>query len=246
MATLVAARRLGRDAQRPARRQRQRAGAARSRSSTSCPVVAVSDAHSVMEVGVAYTALDGDPSTPAGLLAALANGVEIVPGRATYFVRLWTPVAKLVKRTRGNGRVRPDAGRRRARPTGGRDERSRRAGPSADGGWTGGPGSVRCDGDQPRPGRRPGTPRHRVRRPSSVAPVEPDERDHRRAGLARRGGCASRGRSSRSSSRWRSSRLLPVPQPRALAEVPGLILQANPVLVLLAFVVFYLGFPLRG
>jgi uncharacterized protein (TIRG00374 family) len=31
-----------------------------------------------------------------------------------------------------------------------------------------------------------------------------------------------------------------------LAEVPELILQANPALVLLAFVVFYLGFPLRG
>ncbi len=31
-----------------------------------------------------------------------------------------------------------------------------------------------------------------------------------------------------------------------LAEVPQLILQANPALVLLAFVVFYLGFPLRG
>ena len=31
-----------------------------------------------------------------------------------------------------------------------------------------------------------------------------------------------------------------------LAAVPELILQANPVLVLLAFIVFYLGFPLRG
>lgn len=31
-----------------------------------------------------------------------------------------------------------------------------------------------------------------------------------------------------------------------LAKVPELILQANPVLVLIAFVVFYLGFPLRG
>jgi predicted metal-dependent phosphoesterase TrpH len=74
------------------------------------PIVAVSDAHSVTEVGVAYSAMDGDPSTPAGLLAALANGVELVPGRATYFVRLWTPLAKLVNRTRGNGRVKPDAG----------------------------------------------------------------------------------------------------------------------------------------
>ncbi len=74
------------------------------------PIVAVSDAHSVTEVGVAYSAMEGDPSTAAGLLAALANGVELVPGRATYLVRLWTPVAKLVQRARGNGRVKPDAG----------------------------------------------------------------------------------------------------------------------------------------
>lgn len=70
------------------------------------PGVAASDAHSVMEVGVAYTALDGDPSTPAGLLDALRTA-EIVPGRASYFVRLWTPIAKVVQRARGNGRVTP-------------------------------------------------------------------------------------------------------------------------------------------
>jgi len=70
------------------------------------PGVAVSDAHSGLEVGVAYTALDGDPSTPAGLLAALRTA-EIVPGRATYFVRLWTPVAKGIQRLRGNGRIKP-------------------------------------------------------------------------------------------------------------------------------------------
>jgi len=68
------------------------------------PGIAVSDAHSIMEVGVAYTALDGDPSTPAGLLAAL-RGAEVVPGRATFFVRLWTPFAKGVNRIRGNRRV---------------------------------------------------------------------------------------------------------------------------------------------
>lgn len=69
------------------------------------PGVAVSDAHSVVEVGVAYTALDGDPSTAAGLLAALPTA-ELVRGRASYIVRLWTPVAKGVQRLRGNGRVR--------------------------------------------------------------------------------------------------------------------------------------------
>jgi predicted metal-dependent phosphoesterase TrpH len=59
------------------------------------PGIAASDAHSTLEVGVAYSALDGDPSTPAGLLAALGH-VEIVPGRASYVVRLVTPFAKLV------------------------------------------------------------------------------------------------------------------------------------------------------
>ena len=72
------------------------------------PGVAVSDAHSILEVGVAYSALDGDPSTPAGLLSALAS-VQIVPGRATYAVRLWTPLARTVNRMRGNGRIRPGA-----------------------------------------------------------------------------------------------------------------------------------------
>jgi predicted metal-dependent phosphoesterase TrpH len=80
------------------------------------PGISVSDAHSIMEIGVAYTAFDGDPSTPAGLLAALWSA-EIVPGRASYFVRLWTPVAKGVNRLRGNSRVEPEA----ASPSSGRD-----------------------------------------------------------------------------------------------------------------------------
>jgi predicted metal-dependent phosphoesterase TrpH len=70
------------------------------------PGVAVSDAHSILEVGVAYTALDGDPSTPAGLLEALGR-VEMVPGRASLVIRAWTPLAKVVQRARGNRRVRP-------------------------------------------------------------------------------------------------------------------------------------------
>jgi predicted metal-dependent phosphoesterase TrpH len=69
------------------------------------PGVAVSDAHSILEIGVAYTRLEGDPSTPAGLLAALVNS-ELVPGRASLVIRAWTPVAKLVQRARGNGRPR--------------------------------------------------------------------------------------------------------------------------------------------
>lgn len=68
--------------------------------------VAVSDAHSILEIGVAYTALDGDLSTPAGLLGALADR-QLVLGRASFLIRAWTPVAKLVQRSRGNRRVRP-------------------------------------------------------------------------------------------------------------------------------------------
>ena len=64
----------------------------------------MSDAHSSFEVGVAYTVLDGDPSTPAGLLAALAR-LEMVTGRASLYVRLLTPLAKVIQRARGNGRI---------------------------------------------------------------------------------------------------------------------------------------------
>jgi predicted metal-dependent phosphoesterase TrpH len=69
------------------------------------PGIAVSDAHSSFEVGVAYTTLEADPSTPAGLLAALPSA-QLIPGRASIYVRLVTPVAKVVQRARGNGRVR--------------------------------------------------------------------------------------------------------------------------------------------
>jgi predicted metal-dependent phosphoesterase TrpH len=70
------------------------------------PGVAVSDAHSILEIGVAYTALEGDISTAAGLRAAL-TAVQMVPGRASFFIRAWTPVAKIVQRARGNRRVLP-------------------------------------------------------------------------------------------------------------------------------------------
>jgi predicted metal-dependent phosphoesterase TrpH len=67
------------------------------------PGVAVSDAHSSLEVGVAYIAVDGDPSTPEGLLAVLPDA-ELVTGRATYFVRAVTPIAKVIQWARGRGR----------------------------------------------------------------------------------------------------------------------------------------------
>ncbi len=71
------------------------------------PGVAVSDAHSTLEVGVAYNIVEGaDPSTAEGLLLALSK-LELVPGRASYFVRGLTPIAKGINRARGNIRVRP-------------------------------------------------------------------------------------------------------------------------------------------
>ncbi|MEA2518093.1 MAG: hypothetical protein QOF49_173 [Chloroflexota bacterium] len=73
------------------------------------PGLAVSDAHSAFEVGISYTILDGDLSTAAGLLAALPSA-SLVTGRASFYIRLMTPVAKLIQRRRGNGRVRPTGG----------------------------------------------------------------------------------------------------------------------------------------
>jgi len=69
--------------------------------------VAVSDAHTTLEVGIASTTVRGDPSTPDGLRAALAGPLELVTGRASAYVRLFGPAAKLVQRARGRGRVRP-------------------------------------------------------------------------------------------------------------------------------------------
>jgi predicted metal-dependent phosphoesterase TrpH len=71
------------------------------------PGVAVSDAHSVLEVGVAYTIVDGDPSTPEGLRTALAGELDIVAGRASYVARTLTPLAKAVNRLRGRRPVAP-------------------------------------------------------------------------------------------------------------------------------------------
>ena len=68
--------------------------------------VAVSDAHTTMELGVAATILSGDPHTPEGLRAALAGPLELLTGRASAYVRLFGPAAKLVQRARGRGRVR--------------------------------------------------------------------------------------------------------------------------------------------
>lgn len=74
----------------------------------SIPGIAASDSHTVLEVGVSYNAVHGDPATPEGLLAALGD-VEMITGHASYYVRAWTPLAKLIQRARGNGRVQPQA-----------------------------------------------------------------------------------------------------------------------------------------
>jgi predicted metal-dependent phosphoesterase TrpH len=70
------------------------------------PGVASSDAHSIMELGVASTRLPAPFETAAQLRELLATA-QMLPGRATYYVRLWTPVAKVVQRLRGNRRIRP-------------------------------------------------------------------------------------------------------------------------------------------
>lgn len=72
------------------------------------PGVASSDAHSVTELAVAYTVFASSFSTAAELRALLPP-VALVTGRASYLVRGWTPIAKLVQRLRGNHRIRPGA-----------------------------------------------------------------------------------------------------------------------------------------
>jgi predicted metal-dependent phosphoesterase TrpH len=72
------------------------------------PGIAVSDAHTTLEVGIASTilrAVGADPSTADGLREALAGPLDLVTGRASRLVRLVGPAAKLVQRARGRGRV---------------------------------------------------------------------------------------------------------------------------------------------
>ncbi len=69
------------------------------------PGVASSDAHTLMEVGIAYTVLAGPIRNAAELRAALRE-TRLVTGRASLFVRGLTPVNRLVQRFRGNVRIR--------------------------------------------------------------------------------------------------------------------------------------------
>lgn len=68
------------------------------------PGVAVSDAHTVLEVGVSYTIADGPIDSADDLRAALA-GAELVMSRGSYVARASAPLAKIVQRWRGNGRT---------------------------------------------------------------------------------------------------------------------------------------------
>lgn len=70
------------------------------------PGVAVSDAHTVLEVGVAYTILQGPIRDAAEMRAALP-GARLVTAKGSRAVRVAMPVAKLVQRLRGNRRVVP-------------------------------------------------------------------------------------------------------------------------------------------
>lgn len=63
------------------------------------PGVAVSDAHTLLEVGVAYLILDGPLADAGSLRAALPAGT-LVASRASLAVRLFTPFAKLIQRLR--------------------------------------------------------------------------------------------------------------------------------------------------
>jgi predicted metal-dependent phosphoesterase TrpH len=70
------------------------------------PGVAVSDAHTVLEVGVAYTIFDGPIDNADDLRAALP-GARLVTAKGSRVVRVAMPVTKLIQRLRGNRRVAP-------------------------------------------------------------------------------------------------------------------------------------------
>lgn len=67
------------------------------------PGVAVSDAHTVLEVGVSYSYVDATIDSADDLRAALA-GCQLIMSRGSYLARASMPFAKLVQRWRGNPR----------------------------------------------------------------------------------------------------------------------------------------------
>ena len=71
------------------------------------PSVASSDAHSIMEIGNAASILIGNPSTPAGMRAALAAPHDLITGRGSFVARAIMPAVKLINAARGNRRITP-------------------------------------------------------------------------------------------------------------------------------------------
>lgn len=69
------------------------------------PTAAVSDAHTVLEVGVAYTAFASPPDSAAALREALPGG-QMSLGHGSRLVRAGMPVVKGIQWLRGNRRVR--------------------------------------------------------------------------------------------------------------------------------------------
>ncbi|HVM29990.1 MAG TPA: PHP domain-containing protein [Candidatus Limnocylindrales bacterium] len=68
------------------------------------PGVAASDAHTLMEVGVAYTAVEGHITNAAQLRAAFAQA-NLVTGRSSRLIRAGMPLAKGLQWLRGNRRL---------------------------------------------------------------------------------------------------------------------------------------------
>jgi predicted metal-dependent phosphoesterase TrpH len=68
------------------------------------PGAAVSDAHTLLEVGVSFTIIDGPLGDAADLRTGLV-GAHLVTSRGSRLVRLGMPLAKLIQRLRGNRRV---------------------------------------------------------------------------------------------------------------------------------------------
>jgi predicted metal-dependent phosphoesterase TrpH len=68
------------------------------------PTVAVSDAHTLMEVGVAYTSFAAAPSS-ANALRATLDSARLHPGRGARLLRAGMPLVKGINWLRGNRRL---------------------------------------------------------------------------------------------------------------------------------------------
>lgn len=70
------------------------------------PGAAVSDAHTLLEVGVSYTIVDGPLGDATDLRTGLV-GARMVTSHGSRLVRLGMPLAKVIQRLRGNRRIAP-------------------------------------------------------------------------------------------------------------------------------------------